>query len=119
MILKFAGVDSLSESEKLRDYEIMIPREEALPLGENEYYHQDLYGLEVFTVSGELLGELADIIETGANDVYVVKNNNTNNKINNKIRKEFLIPAIKDCVKSIDLENKKMIVEPLQGLFSD
>ena len=115
VILKFYGVNSLNESEKLRNYEILIPREEALPLGENEYYQIDLLGIEVFTSSGERLGEITDIIETGANDVYVVKSRNDNNDKNNK--KEFLIPAIKECVKTVDIENKKMLIEPLEGLF--
>ncbi len=97
----------INEAECYKGATIWIPEQEALPLEENEYYMRDLYGLTVMTQEGEELGILADIYETGANDVYAVRKEG---------QKDLLIPAIKQCILSVDIINKKMIVELLEGL---
>ncbi len=97
----------INEAELYKGATILIPEEEALPLEENEYYMRDLYGLTVLTESGEELGILTDIFETGANDVYAVKKEG---------QKDLLIPAIKQCILSVDIANKKMVVKLLEGL---
>lgn len=79
----------------------------AVPCEEDEYYIKDLYDMNVVTVDGEELGVISDVIFTGANDVYAVKDNNG---------KEILIPAIKDCIVSVDVENNLMTVKLLEGL---
>lgn len=86
---------------------IYIPESQALPLEDDEYYMRDLYGLQVETEDGEILGELVDILETGANDVYTVKKEG---------EKDLLIPAIHQCVLKVDIPNRKMIVRLLKGL---
>ncbi len=106
VILKFKEIGDMTEAEKYKNCLIKITPELALPLSENEFYIRDLLGLLVVTDEGEELGLLDDIIETGANDVYVV---NTGGK-------ELLIPAIKQCILKVDLENKKMTVKLLEGL---
>ena len=97
----------INEAELYKGAGIWIPEEDALPLEENEYYMRDLYGLAVFTEQGEGLGILADIYKTGANDVYAIRKEG---------QKDILIPAIKQCILSVDIENHKMIVKLLEGL---
>lgn len=108
VILKLSGVDSMDEAEKIRGREILIPREEGVPLEENEYYFADMIGMKVFSEEGELLGELRDILQTGANDVYVVQSEQHG---------EVLIPAIKDCIISVNTEEGTMTVHLLPGLI--
>lgn len=97
----------INDAELYKGASIWIPEKDALPLEENEYYMRDLYGLTVFTEQGEELGILADIYKTGANDVYAVRKEG---------QKDILIPAIKQCILSVDIENHKMIVKLLEGL---
>lgn len=108
VILKFKEIHDMTAADKLRGGIIIIPPEQALPLNEDEFYIKDLYGMVVETVDGESLGEIADVLFTGANDVYSVKNKQTG--------KEILIPAIKQCILKVDTANKKMIVALLEGL---
>lgn len=100
-------IKDINDAELYKGATVQIPDSKALPLEENEYYMRDLYGLKVFTDDGEELGELVDIYRTGANDVYSVKQEG---------KKELLIPAIKQCIIKIDIENQKMIVKLLEGL---
>ena len=97
----------INEAELYKGASIWIPEEQGLPLEENEYYMRDLYGLQVVTEQGEVLGELADIFRTGANDVYAVRKQG---------EKDLLIPAIKQCILSVDIANGKMVVKLLKGL---
>lgn len=106
VLLKFKDVDTMDEAELLKNSLLKIERKDALPLQEDEYYQCDLYGLQVKTDTGRNLGELMDILMTGSNDVYVVRNE----------EKEILIPAIKQCILKVDLEAGEMIVHLLEGL---
>lgn len=108
VLIRLKGVDTMEQAELFKNATLKINREDSLPLDENEYYMCDLYDLEVETEEGRKLGVLTDIIETGSNDVYVIKHKET--------KKEILIPAIKQCIKQIDLEEGKMIVHLLEGL---
>ena len=107
VIMKFKGIDDINEAEKYKDSVIKILENELVPLDENEYFVRDLYDLEVYTLENEFLCVLKDIILTGANDVYVIKKEGEN---------DLLIPAIKQCIKKVDIENKTMLVELLEGL---
>ncbi len=107
VLLKFENIDDINDAERLKNTEIKIPEELALPCSKDEYYIRDLYGLNVITKDNEHLGTLVDIIFTGANDVYVVENK----------EKQILIPAIKKCILNIDLQNKIMTVSLLEGLL--
>lgn len=108
VLLKLKGIDDINLAEQLKGSTIKIDRKDSLPLGRDEYYISDLYGLEVYTEEERYLGKLIDIITTGSNDVYVVKNPEN--------PKELLLPAIKQVIKKVDLENQKMIVHLLEGL---
>lgn len=106
VLLKIEGVDNMTDAEKFKNSEIKIPQEQALPLDDNEYYIKDLYEMSVITDEGENLGVIKDIIFTGANDVYVVRNDES----------EILIPAIKQCILNVDIEKNEMKVKLLEGL---
>lgn len=109
VLLKFKGIDTLNDAELLKNSLIKIDRKDSLPLNEDEYYISDLYGMKVVTEEGRDLGEIKDILYTGSsNDVYIVFNKET--------QKEILIPAIKQCIKRVDVSNNLMTVHLLEGL---
>lgn len=109
VLLKFKGIDTLNDAELLKNSLIKIDRKDSLPLEEDEYYISDLYGMNVITEEGRDLGEIKDILYTGSsNDVYIIFNKET--------QKEILIPAIKQCIKKVDVSNNLMTVHLLEGL---
>ena len=108
VLLRFKGVDTMTDAELLKNHIIKIDRKDSLPLGEDEYYMADLYNLKVETEEGRELGLLTDILVTGSNDVYVVTDKAAG--------KEILIPAIKQCIKKVDVANQLMVVHLLEGL---
>ena len=108
VILKFKGIDNINDVEKYKKAPLYVTREDAVPLGENEYFIADLIGLKVISDEGDALGILDDVLQTGANDVYVVKTT---------AGKEILLPAIKDCILNVDLERGEMLVHVLDGLL--
>lgn len=111
VILKFKGIDDINDIEKYKGMDLYVAREDAIPLEENEYYVSDLIGLLVVNESESEIGTLSDVLQTGANDVYVVKGNA---EFGNK---EILIPAIRQCILNVDLKEKKMKVHLLEGLL--
>ena len=106
-LLSFKGVTEHSQAQALIGAELFIPKAELPELDEGAYYWVDLIGIAVFTKENEYLGRIESIIETGSNDVYVVKGDKT----------EVLIPALESVVKNIDLENKRMLVDLPEGLI--
>lgn len=109
VLLKLEGIDDMNAAELLKGSTLKIDRKDSLPLKKDEYYISDLYDLGVYTEEDErYLGDIVDIIYTGSNDVYVVKNPET--------KKELLLPAIKQVVKVVNIEEGKMIVHLLEGL---
>lgn len=108
VIVKFEELDRIEDVENLRQAELYVSRENAVPLEEGEYYIGDLIGMQVVTDEGEELGTLDDVIETGANDVYSVETKKYGN---------VLIPAIEQCIMDVDIENEKMTVHLLKGLI--
>lgn len=107
-ILKFKGFDNINDIEKYKGKELYVTRANAQRLGRNEYFIADLLGMQVLDDTGKVLGSLKDVIETGANDVYVVEMED---------KKELLIPAIKQCILNVDVENGQMEVHLLEGLL--
>ena len=103
-----AGFDNINDIEKYRGRGLYVPRDQAVPLREDEYYIGDLIGMEVFTEDGKAFGRLKDVMETGANDVYV---------IDTQEHGEVLLPAIRDCILEVDVEAGKMKVHLLPGLL--
>lgn len=109
VIVKFQGVESPEDAQKYRGATLWIAREQAVPLRENEYYRADLIGLTVVTEDGEELGILTDVLETGANDVYEVTLSD---------KKTALFPAIRECIKEVDVEKGYIKVHVMEGLLS-
>jgi 16S rRNA processing protein RimM len=103
VIMRVEGITSKEMADELRGELIRIDLEHAAPLEEGEYYHFELIGLAAIDEAGNELGTVSDIIETGANDVYVIKDAEG---------KELLIPALEDVVPEIDIEAGKMVVRP-------
>lgn len=108
VLLKLAGCDDRDAAERLRGAWLQIPETEALPLAENEYYLHELEGLQVFSETGDRLGELVDVIETKANNVFVV---------HDETGGELLLPDIAQVVREIDFENGRITVHLLPGLL--
>ena len=107
VIVKFKGIDNINDIERYKGKDLLVTRENALPLEEGEYYLADIIGANVYTEDGNLFGSLEDVIETGANLVYSVQHEG----------KEVLLPVIDDCVKEVNLEEKKVIVHLMKGLL--
>lgn len=109
VILKLAGIETIEAAERLRGRLVEIPTEHAVPLPPGRYYHYQIIGLSVVTTDGRQLGQIVQILSTGANDVYIVRQD----------RREILIPAIGAVVKRVDLEKKIVVVEPIPGLLEE
>ncbi len=108
VILKFKGYDTINDVERYKQKSLMVDREHAVKLKKNEYFIADLLGLSVYTENDDPLGTLTDVLQTGANDVYVVKMEE---------QKEVLIPAIRECILEVDMETRRMKVHLLEGLL--
>ena len=107
VILGFEGMDRIEDVERLKGSELLIDRKDAIPLEEGEYFIPDLLGLKVVTDDGRELGVIKDVIETGANNVYDVQNED-----GRRVR----IPAIPECILEVRLEEGDMKVHLLPGL---
>lgn len=107
VILKFKGIDNINDIEKYKKAPLFVTRENAVPLEEDEYFIADLIGLKVVSDEGEDLGIIADVLQTGANDVYIIKKDNA---------EDLLVPAIHECIKNVDIEGGTMQVHLLAGL---
>ena len=108
VILKFKGIDNINDIEKYKGKDLLVHREDAVALEENENYVADLIDLKVVTDDGKVLGYLTEVMETGANDVYVFETEDG---------QELLLPAIRDCILNVDLDEEVMTVHILPGLF--
>ncbi len=103
IIIKFEEIADMNEAEKLKDYEIQIPEAELMQLEQGQYYVFQLIGLEVYNSQGHHLGQLKEVFQTGANDVYLIKSDSG---------EEILVPAIKDVIKEINIEEKRIVADP-------
>ena len=107
VILKFKDFDNINDVEKWKGKPLYVTRENAVKCEEDEYFIADLIGLRVISDDGEELGEISDVLSTGANDVYVVTKPGCN---------DLLLPAIKSCIRKVDMQEKIMQVHVLEGL---
>ena len=107
VILKFKEFQNINEVERFRGKSLYVTRENAVKLQKDEYFIADMIGMRVVSTEGEELGKLTDVLQTGANDVYVVEQEGT---------PQLLLPAIKDCVRDIDMEQMVMTVYLMPGL---
>lgn len=107
VILKFKGYDNINDVERFRQAKLLVTRDNAVELAENEYFIADLIGLKASSDEGEELGEITDVLQTGANDVYVISKEGA---------PDLLVPAIKDCVVNVDVEAGTIVLHLLDGL---
>ncbi|UFJ43234.1 ribosome maturation factor RimM [Brevibacillus humidisoli] len=105
-LLKFAGYDSINDVEKFKGGELKISEDDLMELEEDEYYIHQLVGCEVVTDEGEVLGKIVDVLQPGANDVWVVRGE----------RGEIYLPYIDECIKQVDVENKRVVCHLMEGL---
>ena len=109
VIVKFKGIDNINDIEKYKGKSLFVTRENAVELEEDEYYIGDLIGMEVYTDdSEERFGVLKDVMETGANEVYIITSENHG---------EVLLPAIKECILDVDVEKNSMTIHLMKGLI--
>lgn len=108
VLLKLKGIETIEEANKYRGCYLKIPRQKARKLPEGTYFIADLIGLDVYTDENELLGTLLDIYNSGANDIYVVKD---------ILGKQILLPAIKEVIKDVNLDEGKITVHIIEGLI--
>mgnify|MGYP000476507632 CR=1 FL=1 len=107
VILKFKGIDNINDIEKYKGKSLYVTREHAVKLKKDEYFIADLIGIQVVSDEGEELGTISDVLQTGANDVYVVSKDGA---------KDLLIPAIHACIQNVDVAAGQMEVHLLPGL---
>lgn len=108
VILKLKGFDSINDVEKYKGAKLYVTRDRAVRLKKDEYFVADLIGMKVVTENGDYFGALKDVMATGANDVYVVEREGG---------AEILLPAIKECVRHIDMEQGVVTVHIMEGLL--
>ena len=106
-IVKFKGIDNINDIEKYKGKSLLVDRENAVKLRKDEYFIADMIGLQVYTEDGEAFGVLKDLLETGANDVYI---------IDSRKHGEILVPPIKQCILDVDIEGQKMTIHLMEGL---
>lgn len=107
VILKFKEYDNINDIEKYKGCDLLVTRENAIPLEEGEYYIADIIDAKVYLEDGSEYGVLKDVYQTGANDVYLIINNQG---------KEVLLPSIPDCIIERNVEDKKIVIRLMKGL---
>lgn len=107
-LFKFEGINDRDQADRLRQLVVMVAIGDAIPLDEGEAYLYQVIGLTVQTEAGETLGKVTDVLETGANDVYIVDSPKYG---------EVLIPATEETIRSTDVKNSLMIVSLPEGLL--
>lgn len=110
VILKFRGLDSIDQVERYRQAPLLVDRENAVKLNRDEYFVADLEGLSVRDEDGNHIGVLKSVMETGANDVYVIELND---------KRELLLPAIRQCVLEVDVEAGFIRIHIMEGLLDE
>ena len=108
VIVKFKGIYNINDVEQYKGGALLVNREDAVRLEENEYYIADLIGMDVVLEDGSKFGTLKDVMETGANDVYVVEDAKG---------EEILLPAIRECILDVDVEKNVMTIHLMKGLI--
>ena len=108
VILKFKGIDNINDVEKYRQKSLYVTRSNAVRLNRDEYFIADLIGLKILDENDEPIGVLKDVMETGANDVYVIESTQYG---------EVLVPAIKECILGVDIKERKMKIHLMDGLI--
>ncbi|WP_010530638.1 ribosome maturation factor RimM [Lentibacillus jeotgali] len=107
-LLHFKSYDNINDVEQFKGRLLKIPRDQLADLAENEFYYHEIIGCAVYLTSGEKLGTIKEILAPGANDVWVTEREEG---------KDVLVPYIADVVKEVDVSDKKVVIEPMEGLL--
>ena len=126
VIVKFKGYDTINDIEKYRGYDLLVTRENAVPLAENEYFIFDVIGSKVRTKEGTEIGVVEEILTTGANDVYQILLSERVNELSEELRggkwieagTRLLLPSIPECILEVDVEQKIVTVAVMKGSLS-
>lgn len=112
VILKFKGIDNINDIEKYKGHGLFVTKENRVPLKKDEYFIADLIGVKVYldTDKDTVFGTISDVLQTGANDVYEIEMTDG---------KSVLVPAIKDCILDVDVENDRVEIHLLDGLLGE
>ncbi|MCQ2523304.1 MAG: ribosome maturation factor RimM [Lachnospiraceae bacterium] len=108
VIIKLEGISTMDEALTYKNNTLYVRRKDAVKLEKDEYFITDLYGLKVYDEDKKYIGEITDVIQTGANDVY---------EITMEDESKHLIPAIKQCVLDVDMQERTMTIHVMEGLF--
>ncbi len=108
VIIKLEGIDTCDDALLLKNKELLVSRDMAVKCAKDEYFIADLIGISVFDDNGNLLGEILEVYQTGANDVY---------EIVREDKSTFLVPAIKDCIKNVDIVSRRMDIHVMDGVI--
>lgn len=109
VIMKFKNLNDINEVILYKDEIIYIDYESRISLPENHYFIFDLLECEVVDLAGKTLGYISDVLEFASNDVYTVRDNKNN--------KEYLIPAVKEFIKEVNISEKRIIIDPIEGMI--
>lgn len=116
VLLKLRGFDTRDQAAELVGYEVQVRAGDIPPLPEGMYYHFQIIGLTAETTAGQVLGRVVEVLRTGANDVYMVRSEPDPGERGGTAR-EYLIPATREAVVVIDLDHRRMVINPLPGLL--
>lgn len=108
-VVKFKNIDSMNDALLIKGFFLEVPESAGISLAADEYFWHDLLGSRVYDLQGTDYGDVVDIIETGSNDVLVARRGD----------REYLIPLLKSVIRSVDSDLRKIVIDPLPGLFSD
>lgn len=107
ILLSFDGMQNINDVEKYKGMDLLVSDADLQELEDGEFYYKDIIGAEVYTEDEQLIGSVKEIFETGANDVWVIKRSG---------KEDLLIPMIDDVIKEVNVENKKITIDLLEGL---
>lgn len=110
VIIKFKGLDTMNDVEGLRQKKLYVTRKNAVKCEKDEYFIADLIDCDILNEAGEIVGVLKDVIQTGANDVYEITMNDG---------RDVLVPAIKECILKVDMDNRQVTVHFMDGLLDE
>lgn len=109
VILKFKGYDNINDVEKFKNQNIYVDEKDKIELKDNQYFIFDIIGCKVLDTSNKEIGTVVDIIEAGSSDIYVVEGNSK--------YEEYLIPGVKEFIKDINIEEKRIKIDPIEGMI--
>ena len=106
IVMKFEGVDSIEAADELREADICVPESDAVPLDEGEFFDWQLEGCIAVTVGGDTLGTVKELMRTGGTEVLVIEG-----------EREYLVPFAESICTEVDIENKRIVIDPPEGLL--